>query len=107
RYAHSSHRVPTFSARYPAPSPSLSLLFFFNATATTEIYTLSLHDALPISRRTAPGSPSKNQRGERVMTFRRTALVPQKNHATLGERAFERTFLRPPTPAPVSRSPLE
>src|SRR5262245_28651050 len=29
---------------------SLSLLFFFNDTATTEIYTLSLHDALPILR---------------------------------------------------------
>src|SRR5438034_4565972 len=28
----------------------LFLLFFFNDTATTEIYTLSLHDALPISR---------------------------------------------------------
>src|SRR5262249_59609293 len=27
-----------------------SLPFFFNHTATTEIYTLSLHDALPISR---------------------------------------------------------
>src|SRR3712207_8364563 len=26
-----------------------SLYFFFNDTATTEIYTLSLHDALPIS----------------------------------------------------------
>src|SRR3712207_7402450 len=26
--------------------------FFFNDTATTEIYTLSLHDALPISRAT-------------------------------------------------------
>src|SRR3712207_8124535 len=26
-----------------------SLVFFFNDTATTEIYTLSLHDALPIS----------------------------------------------------------
>src|SRR5436189_2632806 len=26
----------------------LSLFFFFNPTATTEIYTLSLHDALPI-----------------------------------------------------------
>src|SRR5690242_21308013 len=25
-----------------------SLFFFFNVTATTEIYTLSLHDALPI-----------------------------------------------------------
>src|SRR3989454_9088579 len=29
--------------------PPLSFLFFFNDTATTEIYTLSLHDALPIS----------------------------------------------------------
>src|SRR3712207_7559620 len=28
--------------------------FFFNDTATTEIYTLSLHDALPISCRPAP-----------------------------------------------------
>src|SRR5208337_5083535 len=27
----------------------LPLLFFFHDTATTEIYTLSLHDALPIS----------------------------------------------------------
>src|SRR5437870_8821190 len=27
----------------------LLIFFFFNATATTEIYTLSLHDALPIS----------------------------------------------------------
>src|SRR2546429_9984761 len=27
--------------------------FFFNDTATTEIYTLSLHDALPISQTTA------------------------------------------------------
>src|SRR5256885_6395994 len=30
------------------PSSSLSYIFFFNDTATTEIYTLSLHDALPI-----------------------------------------------------------
>src|SRR5438093_11471081 len=29
-----------------------SYYFFFTDTATTEIYTLSLHDALPISRRT-------------------------------------------------------
>src|SRR6266705_6490417 len=29
-------------------SYTLSSLFFFNDTATTEIYTLSLHDALPI-----------------------------------------------------------
>src|SRR5438874_7375200 len=29
--------------------PSCFLVFFFNDPATTEIYTLSLHDALPIS----------------------------------------------------------
>src|SRR5437763_9615465 len=35
-----------------APSPPLRLPtpFFFNDPATTEIYTLSLHDALPISQ---------------------------------------------------------
>src|SRR5260370_24338175 len=34
-------------------STPISLFFFFNDTATTEIYTLSLHDALPISRNSA------------------------------------------------------
>src|SRR5258708_27872644 len=34
------------------PAPALSLFFFFNDTATTEIYTLSLHDALPICAKT-------------------------------------------------------
>src|SRR2546430_17218276 len=29
-------------------SPAVLFFFFFNDTATTEIYTLSLHDALPI-----------------------------------------------------------
>src|SRR5690348_17772290 len=39
-----------------------SLFFFFNDTATTEIYTLSLHDALPISHRGA-GQPSRRLQG--------------------------------------------
>src|SRR2546430_5928393 len=48
--------------------------FFFNDTATTEIYTLSLHDALPISsspcsrrtRRKRPGEPCcANNNGSR------------------------------------------
>src|SRR6266571_5332717 len=37
--------------------------FFFNDTATTEIYTLSLHDALPISHR-RPGIPGPAIRGD-------------------------------------------
>src|SRR5690348_17914313 len=41
-----------------------SLFFFFNDTATTEIYTLSLHDALPISARngTQNGAPPAQER---------------------------------------------
>src|SRR2546426_4050026 len=34
--------------------PLISFFFFFNDTATTEIYTLSLHDALPISTDDSP-----------------------------------------------------
>src|SRR5260370_25291240 len=35
---------------------TVSSFFFFNDTATTEIYTLSLHDALPISTTSPPPS---------------------------------------------------
>src|SRR5215813_14411395 len=34
--------------------------FFFNDTATTEIYTLSLHDALPIDERDVPARVSRS-----------------------------------------------
>src|SRR2546430_6636989 len=37
------------SRHTPLPSWGSLSFFFFNDTATTEIYTLSLHDALPIS----------------------------------------------------------
>src|SRR2546422_8958189 len=42
--------------------------FFFNDTATTEIYTLSLHDALPISPSAGPRSSSawRAMRAERA-----------------------------------------
>src|SRR2546422_7950107 len=51
--------------------------FFFNDTATTEIYTLSLHDALPIYCDPVPRDGAEritgNQRekGDRLMTPRR------------------------------------
>src|SRR5260370_36036892 len=38
--------IATFQS---STSSQNSIFFFFNDTATTEIYTLSLHDALPIS----------------------------------------------------------
>src|SRR2546427_10556494 len=47
------------------------LFFFFNDTATTEIYTLSLHDALPISHRLeaiaqVPGFDLLRERGRSI-----------------------------------------
>src|SRR6185503_20638147 len=40
---------PTTHTSPNAPKPHPTAIFFFNDTATTELYTLSLHDALPIS----------------------------------------------------------
>src|SRR2546426_5101852 len=42
--------------------------FFFNDTATTEIYTLSLHDALPIWRRRPSSASSPTTRSPRRST---------------------------------------
>src|SRR2546428_5785625 len=51
-------------------------LFFFNDTATTEIYTLSLHDALPIfrtsSRRSVARSARRSPRGQAYRRARRS-----------------------------------
>src|SRR5256885_7647944 len=49
---------------------SVFFFFFFNDTATTEIYTLSLHDALPISTEAPAGfdtpTLSQNQGSESI-----------------------------------------
>src|SRR5438105_15448801 len=51
----------------------LLLFFFFNDTATTEIYTLSLHDALPISARSGcPDSRSAPRLAGRTRTSPRS-----------------------------------
>src|SRR5258708_31958814 len=51
---------------------SLSVFFFFNDTATTEIYTLSLHDALPIWIDGALGLHQGRQRGPAGLAQRLT-----------------------------------
>src|SRR2546422_4972029 len=53
------------------------LFFFFNDTATTEIYTLSLHDALPIYRLDAvfdqvPACSLDDSGGDRPAAFQRS-----------------------------------
>src|SRR5262249_61034967 len=63
RFLASLHSCPLPSSLLPAPS-SPSLSFFFNDPPPTEIYPLSLHDALPISTaRRGPGPRPLAQAG--------------------------------------------
>src|SRR3712207_7348764 len=69
------------------------VFFFFNDTATTEIYTLSLHDALPISHSPRPiASPS------RIVAVTTTASVREPraivNAPAMGKRSTETSRLR-------------
>src|SRR6266496_5201415 len=59
--------------------------FFFNDTATTEIYTLSLHDALPISRRSPSTSISPRKKAPAshwVAGFPRATRVSRDRKST-------------------------
>src|SRR2546422_5450176 len=68
----------------------LFFFFFFNDTATTEIYTLSLHDALPIStltaraciRTTAAWFPISSSRRCRAKTSPSTATASRDRKST-------------------------
>src|SRR5256885_17017010 len=61
------------------------LVFFFNDTATTEIYTLSLHDALPISRRAGNASADPGT------AARQAGGAPGADGTRNGERSEEHT----------------
>src|SRR2546421_1627749 len=66
----------------------MSLLFFFNDTATTEIYTLSLHDALPICRAGAPTmrrAPRSGRSGTRPRPARSAPRTRPVAEATRSE----------------------
>src|SRR6266478_9847303 len=89
-------------AMFTSLSTILSLFlvfFFFNDTATTEIYTLSLHDALPISRGVGDRLPGLARR--RQVAPRRPRRRPL---ATPGdERDPHRTRGEPPGGIPRPR----
>src|SRR2546426_7650766 len=59
-----------------------TFIFFFNDTATTEIYTLSLHDALPISTGT------RGARRRSALHDRRHAAVRRSERAVDFRRAW-------------------
>src|SRR2546422_7809647 len=60
---------------------AILFFFFFNDTATTEIYTLSLHDALPISRSTSCSWRRARRRSGRP-TFPRSCAGRSEEHTS-------------------------
>src|SRR5204863_1929173 len=61
---------------------SLPPYFLFDATATTQLYTLSLHDALPISTAPpGPGTPPPSAPGTGATTARLARWHPLPNRA--------------------------
>src|SRR6266498_5908510 len=99
------------------------VFFFFNDTATTEIYTLSLHDALPIraarardsvqvrlrSPQCTPGSTviprtlGRNRKGREPSGSRPRFLPRPPRQGRKGREPDGPTLARPPTASPVSR----
>src|SRR3712207_9060449 len=63
---------------------SWTLFFFFNDTATTEIYTLSLHDALPIYRRQRNAGPVDGRDDGRAGSRRGEGQYGCRLHSGLG-----------------------
>src|SRR3712207_8149826 len=68
-----------------------SVFFFFNDTATTEIYTLSLHDALPISARPAGGALTSQPSGRPAPEARLLVVDDEPNIRELLSRSEEHT----------------
>src|SRR5256885_8441210 len=89
-------------------------VFFFNDTATTEIYTLSLHDALPICQLAIVGkflkwisgetSPTtyvafgKKKRQNSALSFRakRSREIPRCNHSVISRSEEHTSELQSP-----------
>src|SRR2546426_9007285 len=76
---HSNDRAPVF------------FFFFFNDTATTEIYTLSLHDALPISARARPRARRRIRRPARAARCRDGGPAPRAPARRSWRRSEEHT----------------
>src|ERR1035438_10880655 len=84
---------------------SLSVFFFFNDTATTEIYTLSLHDALPIWRRRQRQLALRRNRRRRNRDPGRLRL--EERHRNRDRKGLCRRARRTPDPGNQGHLPTQ
>src|SRR5256886_14853732 len=70
--------------------PFLYFFFFFNDTATTEIYTLSLHDALPILVQDGYvwGRGALDMKGEAIAQLDRKSTRLNSSHSQISYAVF-------------------
>src|SRR5690554_7157831 len=88
----------------------LYYIFFFNDTATTEIYTLSLHDALPISANPLfqkAGLPIENHKRNHPQPVVRSRSCAQRRKGNVVKRSEEHTSELQSRPHLVCRLLLE
>src|SRR5258706_1086792 len=84
-----------YSFSFPYGNSLHFLFFFFNDTATTEIYTLSLHDALPIFLRIMPRPLGNDLTLGTVLDTGKPLTLPREARAT--HRSEEHTSETPVT----------
>src|SRR2546421_9695119 len=92
-----------FLTRLLALPPPRFLFFFFNDTATTEIYTLSLHDALPISQRRPPPSGALRRRPSRARLRRTRRRRSRKSAGAQSRPSSQAATLRSRRPTATDR----
>src|SRR5687768_17993517 len=68
----------------------LFFFFFFNDTATTEIYTLSLYDALPISPSADPAPPYGKKQGRKSQQQDRQPVGCHRRESSASDRKSTR-----------------
>src|SRR5256885_16681375 len=96
------------------PATCLAWFFFFNDTATTEIYTLSLHDALPISAFSRLWSPGCGMSITTLLPSTRSTpvarrgptLVTHRRVSTPGGTPYVDALNRRPSAAASGHAPL-
>src|SRR5215211_8052548 len=85
-----------------------SLFFFFNDTATPDIYTLSLHDALPISHRRCPAAgpvPRRRRGRQHLAVGDRKSTRLNSSHTVMSYAVFclkKKTKASTPASSPTS-----